>query len=101
MTIANTVQNTQLSRLVDTLGALNAKIGALEAEAKEIKEILKQPGNLGTTINGKKYRATVYEQERSTPDMEAITALYDKLNLGAVPKNYNTAVILKLTSLKG
>ena len=63
----------QLSRFVDTLGAMKAAASDLDRQMKDIQETLKASGL--KEINGAIFRATVSVTERVSLDAEAVKAL--------------------------
>ena len=63
----------QLSRVVDTLGAMKAAAADLDRQMKDIQETLKASGL--KEINGAIFRATVSVTERVSLDAEAVKAL--------------------------
>ena len=63
----------QLSRFVDTLGAMKAAAADLDRQMKDIQETLKASGL--KEINGAIFRATISVTERVSLDAEAVKAL--------------------------
>ncbi len=63
----------QLSRFVDTLGAMKAAAADLDRQMKDIQETLKASGL--KEINGAIFRATISVTERMSLDAEAVKAL--------------------------
>lgn len=63
---------TNLSTLIDQLGAIKAQIAGLEAQEKALKTALQdlEPGK----HTGEKYELTISDSERNTLDMEAVRA---------------------------
>ncbi len=61
-----------MTHIVDQLGALQAQIATLEAEAKKIKQVLIAKGE--GAYEGELFRAVVSASERNTLDMDAVRA---------------------------
>ena len=73
---SNTMQRftiEQLSRFVDTLGAMKAAAADLDRQMKDIQETLKASGL--KEINGAIFRATISVTERMSLDAEAVKEL--------------------------
>ena len=79
-------QTDMISAQIDTLGALLARIADLEAQAKAIKDMVKDAASMGDAkqFDGQLFRATYVEANRTTVDTKALPAALMALGVSPV-----------------
>lgn len=88
-----------MTHIVDRLGALQAQIATLEAEAKKIKQTLIAKG--AGAYEGELFRAVVSVSERNTLDMDAVRAKLSPQFIAAHTKTTEVATVRTNAKIDG